>query len=191
MNQDNVLKKEFAKKDVERLRNLMQGKYGNKTTTGIGYSKPDEFHKEGDIWEYDDRTWTIKDGIKQNITKLDKAKKAHLMPLMCPSCNKVMKNKNDKSYYNIHKSCFRCVILKEEKLKQEGKWEEYQRNIKNIEIDNKIIDFKAYVEDKLKETNNSFISEAGDKETWKGKVNKERVEANVKDVVEYLESLKK
>lgn len=25
MNQDNVLKKEFAKKDVERLRNLMQG----------------------------------------------------------------------------------------------------------------------------------------------------------------------
>ena len=191
MSQDNVLKKEFAKKDVERLRNLMQGKYGNKTTTGIGYSKPDEFHKEGDIWEYDDRTWTIKDGIKQNITKLDKAKKAHLMPLMCPSCNKVMKNKNDKSYYNIHKSCFRCVILKEEKLKQEGKWEEYQRNIKNIEIDNKIIDFKDYVSDKLKETNNSFISEAGDKETWKGKVNKERVEANVKDVVEYLESLKK
>jgi len=190
MNQDNVLKKEFAKKDVERLRNLMQGKYGNKTTTGIGYSKPDEFHKEGDIWEYDDRTWTIKDGIKQNITKLDKAKKAHLMPLMCPSCNKVMKNKNDKSYYNIHKSCFRCVILKEEKLKQEGKWEEYQRNIKNTEIDNKIIDFKDYVSDKLKETNNSFISEAGDKETWKGKVNKERVEANVKDVVEYLESLK-
>ncbi len=190
MSQDNVLKKEFAKKDVERLRNLMQGKYGNKTTTGIGYSKPDEFHKEGDIWEYDDRTWTIKDGIKQNITKLDKAKKAHLMPLMCPSCNKVMKNKNDKSYYNIHKSCFRCVILKEEKLKQEGKWEEYQRNIKNIEIDNKIIDFKDYVSDKLKETNNSFISEAGDKETWKGKVNKERVEANVKDVVEYLESLK-
>ncbi|MDA9309755.1 hypothetical protein N9Q43_00855 [bacterium] len=190
MSQDNVLKKEFAKKDVERLRNLMQGKYGNKTTTGIGYSKPDEFHKEGDIWEYDDRTWTIKDGIKQNITKLDKAKKAHLMPLMCPSCNKVMKNKNDKSYYNIHKSCFRCVILKEEKLKQEGKWEEYQRNIKNTEIDNKIIDFKDYVSDKLKETNNSFISEAGDKETWKGKVNKERVEANVKDVVEYLESLK-
>ena len=30
MSQDNVLKKEFAKKDVERLRNLMQGKYGDK-----------------------------------------------------------------------------------------------------------------------------------------------------------------
>ena len=61
----------------------------------------------------------------------------------------------------------------------------------NNEIDNKITDFKAYVKDKLQETNNSFISEAGDKETWKGKVNKERVEENVKDVVAYLESLKK
>jgi hypothetical protein len=30
MSQDNVLKKEFARKDVERLRNLMQGKYGDK-----------------------------------------------------------------------------------------------------------------------------------------------------------------
>ena len=191
MSQDNVLKKEFAKKDVERLRNLMQGKYGDKTTVGVGYSKPEEFHKEGDIWDYDGRTWTIKDGIKQNITKLDKAKKAHLMPLLCPKCSKVMKNKNDKPYYKIHKTCFKCVVTKEDKIKREGKWEEYQRNIQNNEIDNKIIDFKAYVADKLQETNNSFISEAGDKETWKGKVNKERVEENVKDVVTYLESLKK
>ena len=51
MNQDNVLKKEFAKKDVERLRNLMQGKYGDKTQTSVGYTKKYESHKEGDIWE--------------------------------------------------------------------------------------------------------------------------------------------
>jgi hypothetical protein len=191
MNQDNVLKKEFARKDVERLRNLMQGKYGEKTTIGVGYSKPEEFHKEGDVWESDGRSWTIKDGIKQNITKLDKAKKAHLMPLMCPKCSKVMKNKNDKTYYKIHKTCFKCVILKEEDLKREGKWEEYQREIKNSEIDNKIVEFKAYVADKLQETNHGFISEAGDKETWKGKVNTERVDENIKDVVKYLESLKK
>ena len=28
---DNVLKKEFNKKDVQRIRNLVQGKYGDKT----------------------------------------------------------------------------------------------------------------------------------------------------------------
>ena len=36
---DNVLKKEFKKNDVQRLRNLVQGKYGEKTTTSIGYTK--------------------------------------------------------------------------------------------------------------------------------------------------------
>ena len=75
MSKDNVLKKEFQKRDVERLRNLMTGKYGEKTRSGVGFTKADEFYTEGDIWESDGRTWTIKDGIKQNITKLDKAKK--------------------------------------------------------------------------------------------------------------------
>ena len=30
MSKDSVLKKEFQKRDVERLRNLVQGKYGKK-----------------------------------------------------------------------------------------------------------------------------------------------------------------
>ena len=191
MNQDNVLKKEFAKKDVERLRNLMQGKYGDKTQTSVGYTKKEEFHKEGDIWEEDDRKWTIQNGIKQNVTKLDSAKKAHMMPLLCPNCKKVMKNRNDSTYYKVHKTCFRCVILKEDKLKREGKWDEYHNGIINNEIDNKIKDFKLWVEDKLLESNSSHVSEAGDVERWVGKVNKEKVDENIKNVVEYLESLKK
>ena len=36
---DNVLKKEFQKKDVQRLRNLVKGKYGEKTGQSIGYKK--------------------------------------------------------------------------------------------------------------------------------------------------------
>ena len=74
------LKKEFKKKDVQRLRNLITGKYGNKTVVGVGYKKAEEFHEEGDIWEEDGRKWTIRKGIKQNITKLDTAKKFHLTP---------------------------------------------------------------------------------------------------------------
>ena len=78
---DNVLKKDFQQRDVQRLRNLVQGKYGDKVGEGVGYTKAEEFHKEGDIWEVDGREWTIKNGIKQNITKLDSAKKSHVMPL--------------------------------------------------------------------------------------------------------------
>ena len=65
MSKDNVLKKQFQKQDVQRLRNLIQGKYGEKTRSSVGFSKKEEHYKEGDIWEIDGRTWTIKDGIKQ------------------------------------------------------------------------------------------------------------------------------
>tara|TARA_R100001509_G_scaffold126530_4_gene80016 strand:+ start:4637 stop:5209 length:573 start_codon:yes stop_codon:yes gene_type:complete len=187
---DNVLKKEFQKRDVERLRNLVQGKYGEKTRSSVGFSKAQEFHKEGDIWESDGRTWTIKDGIKQNITKLDKAKKVHVMPLLCPNCKKVMKKRFDKQFYNIHKKCFDCVIEMEAQLRKEGKWEEYQRNIKNDEIDNKIKEFKSWVDMKLKESNDGFVSESGEVEKWVGKLNQEKVNKHVKETIEYLESLK-
>ena len=66
-----MLNKEFKEKDVERLRNIIKGKHGDKTSIGIGYTKNEEFHKEGDIWEEDGRKWTIKDGVKQKLTKLD------------------------------------------------------------------------------------------------------------------------
>jgi|TARA_B110000967_G_scaffold77392_1_gene79979 hypothetical protein len=184
------LNREFSEKDIQRMRNLVQGKYGEKNEASVGYSKPDDFYKEGDVWEHDDRTWTIKEGIRQNITKLDKAKKAHNMPLFCPECKGLMKNRNDKEFYKIHKTCFRCVVLTEDKLKREGKFDEYQRKIKNDEIDNKITDFKAYVRDKLNEKND-FITEAGDIEKWRGNINEEQVEDHVSTVIEYLEGLKK
>ena len=83
-----MLKKEFAKKDVERIRNLVKGKYGEKTQTSVGYSKKETQYKEGDVWTESGRKWTIKDGIKQNITKMDKFKNSIRVPLFCPSCGK-------------------------------------------------------------------------------------------------------
>jgi hypothetical protein len=188
---ENVLKKDFKKQDVERIRNLVKGKYGEKTRSSVGFSKKEEFHQEGDIWEADGRTWTIKKGIKQNITKLDKAKKAHVMPLLCPKCNRVMKKRMDKQFYNIHKICFDCVVDMEHELKKNGKGEEYERKIHNDEIDNKIKDYKLWVDEKLNESNEGFVTEAGDVERWKGKINKELVAESVDEVITYLESLKK
>lgn len=184
------LNKEFAKKDVQRLRNLVQGKYGEKTTTGIGYTKKQEDHKEGDIWESDGRQWTIKNGIKQNITKLDKAKEINLMPLFCPHCSQLMKNRNDKVFYNIHKKCFNCVIEFEQKLKEEGKWDEYENSIHNDRIDSMINEFKMWVTDEVKELNNSYITETGVQEKWVGN-NNEKIKQNIEESIKYLEKLKK
>ena len=183
------LKKEFKRKDVERLRNLVTGKYGNKTTIGIGYKKAAEFYEEGDIWEEDGRKWTIKKGIKQNITKLDSAKKAHIMPLLCPECNRIMNHSNHKAFYQIHKKCHDCVTDMETKMMISGEYDEYTRKIKNNEIDNKIKDFKIWIKEKVNE-NNTFVTEQGDVEKWVGKVDHDKVDEHVKSVIDYLEGLK-
>ena len=117
---DNVLKKEFKKQDVQRLRNLVKGKTGEKNGQSVGYKKDQKFYSEGDVWEEKDRTWTIKDGIKQNITKLDSIKKSYITPLFCPNCKSQMKNKFDDDYYKIHKMCFNCVVDFEHDLKKLG-----------------------------------------------------------------------
>ena len=189
MGKDTVLKKDFQERDIQRLRNLVQGKYGEKTRTSVGFSKPDEFYAEGDTWESDGRTWTIKNGVKQNITKLDTAKKAHIMPLFCPKCGKLMK-RTDKPYYNVHKYCLDCHARFEDKLKQEGKYEEHYNKINNEIIDKRIEEFKQYVAERLNESNDSFVSEDGDVEKWVGKVDISKAEEYTSQITEYLEGLK-
>jgi hypothetical protein len=187
---DTQLNREFEKKDVQRMRNLIAGKYGEKSTQGVGYSKKEEEYKEGDIWVEDERQWTIKNGIKQNITKLDKAKDTNAFPLFCPCCNKLMKNQNDPKFYNIHKKCMNCVIDFETKLKFEGKWEEYEKQVHNDHIDNMIKEFREWVVDETKELNQSFITEDGIREHWVGN-NHENIKKNIEESIKYLENLKK
>jgi uncharacterized protein YbaR (Trm112 family) len=71
MSKDNVLKKQFAEKDVNRLRNLVKGKHADKSSTSVGFTKGQEGpHSEGDIWTEADKTWTIKDGINKMLQNL-------------------------------------------------------------------------------------------------------------------------
>jgi hypothetical protein len=61
----------------------------------------------------------------------------------------------------------------------------------NQEIDNQIEEYKSFIEDKLLESNNSFVTEAGDVEKWVGGINKERAVESLDEVINYLNSLKK
>ena len=188
---DSLLKKTFQKKDVERIRNLVKGKNGDRVTSGIGQTKSTtEDHKEGDVWEVNGKTWTIKDGIKENVTKLDKFKKA-AVPLFCPSCKQVMDKQLDSFYYKSYGTCLDCRTEFETKLKTEGKWEEYISKTFNKEIDKQIEEYKSFMKNALSEKNNSFITEAGDIEKWVGGINKDRAEQAMKETIEYLENLKK
>jgi len=187
---DNILKKEFNKKDVDRLRNIIKGKAKERTGSGIGYTKEEKFYNEGDVWEENGRTWTIKDGIKQNITKLDKFKTA-AVPLFCPSCNKIMNKQLDPHYFKAHGACLDCIKIKETKLKTEGKWGEHTKDTHNKEIDKLIQEYTQFIRSKMNESNEGFITESGEVEKWIGGINKERAEEALREGIEYLEGLKK
>lgn len=186
-----MLKKEFNVKDVTRLRNIVRGKLYDKSATGVGYTKKEVIHSEGDVWEENDQTWTIKDGIKQNVTKLDAVKKLAHFPLFCPSCNKVMKHRNDKTMFYNHRKCFNCMVEYETKLRQLGLWDEYEKQIINEGIDRFIEGYKLWVESAIKQSNSSIITEQGDIQNWEGTLNTEQIQQGMDETIIYLNSLKK
>ena len=187
-----VLKKEFREKDVQRLRNLVTKKHGDKTSISIGYNKDQVLRNEGDVWEEDGRQWTIENGIKLNVTKLDAAKKAATMPLFCPSCNHVMNHKFDKHFYRQYHKCYSCLLKFEGTLRLRGLWDDYERNIHNGDIEGLKRDFTTFMESVLTESNQGFVTEQGDVEQWKssGK-DKELLKKQLDETINYLDSLKK
>ena len=186
-----ILKKQFNEKDIQRVRNLVKGKSGERTVSGVGYTKStSEKHKEGDIWEESGRTWTIKDGIKENVTKLDKFKKA-TVPLFCPSCKGVMDKQLDPHYYKSYGTCVDCRAKFETKLKLAGEWEAYLIETHNKEIDLTIQEYKDFYNLKMNESTQGYVTEAGEVERWVGGVNKERAQESLEEAIEYLEGLKK
>jgi len=186
-----MLKKEFKKHDVKRLRNLIKGKSGDRTSQGVGYTKSSsKDYEEGDVWKEDSKTWTIKDGIKENITKLDKFKKS-TFPLFCPKCKNIMDKQLDSNYYKSYGTCLNCRTKFETKLKIEGKWEDYVKDTHNLEIDLLIKDYKNFFQEKLTESNKGYITESGEIEQWLGSIDKNRAQESLDSVIEYLEGLKK
>ena len=187
---DNVLKKELSKKDVQRARNIITGDTSARTSQGVGYSKKYEHHKEGDVWEEDGRQWTIKNGVKQNITKMDKFKKMGKTPLFCPECNTLMKKHLDTKVFPAYQKCFDCVVDYEAELAKQGNSEEYFKNLRNQHVQSAIDGYKAFMEDQMKESNANYVTEAGDVESWKGGESKEQMEKYLQEGLEFLKNMK-
>ena len=185
---ESLLKKEFKSKDVNRARNLIKKDLSAKTVDGIGYTKTQVAYKEGDIWEESGRTWTIKNGIRQNVTKLDSAKKALQTPLACPKCGGSMKHHLAQKMYKIHKMCFNCVIDYEAELRKAGLYESYERNMMQGSMKAFARDVEQWVLDTLSETN-SFVTEQGDLEDWNSNTENFKKQLN-SNLQEYLKHLK-
>ena len=185
---DTLLKKEFKKSDVQRIRNLVKKDFKAKTKVGSGYKKAYVARKEGDIWEEDGRKWTIKNGLKQNFTRLDAAKEAYKIPLTCPKCKTSMNYHLHKKMYRIPGFCFDCTIDYESNLKKLGKYEDYEKAMMQGNMKEFAKDLEQFILDKIDE-NQTFVTEQGDVEDWKGNTSttKEKVLEELGKFTEHIQ----
>lgn len=139
-----MFKNQEALNDVRRKVAEQLNKEGNKLIFGWR-GEPEPTRKEGDVWEdVNGRKWTIKNGIRQTVTKLDDAK----TPWWCPRCSKPLNHRFDIKFWRIRGHCMDCVIKDETEIRRQGKWEEYERKImlRNYiaEVEDRISELQSY-----------------------------------------------
>ena len=176
------------KKGIQRMRNLVSGNASDKTKISTGYGKSRIVRSEGDVWEVKGKTWTIKNGIRQTISKLDSAREAIRVPMECPKCgDHRMQHHAYKAMYKKFGMCLNCVVKFENKLRAAGKYEEFAKELSKSNNE-------AWLKDKTEEyydwlttiDTESYITEAGDIEDWSGGKSKELLKKEFDNQVEKI-----
>ena len=153
-------------------------------------------HIEGDVWTEGGKLWTIKNGIKRTVSKMDEARKQFSTPLACPKCNGSMKHYLDEKMWAIHKTCFNCVIDADHEIQKAGKWAEYEKAKIMANADSFVKDLISYMEDYNQEgVAKAHVTENGQVEKWRDadqteikKITDSVIEDITKKVEDYKES---
>ena len=155
-------------------------------------NKSTQKHIEGDVWEEGGKTWTIKNGIKRTLTKMDNARKAFLTPLACPKCNSSMNHRLDEKMWNINKTCFNCMIDMEHEIMKAGKWAEYEKAKITANAEAWCKEFEAAVGEFVQSSvAKSHVTEDGMIENWRD-VGKDFItKVAEKEVTELKEKIEK
>lgn len=146
-------------------------------------------YKEGDVWSEGGKQWTIKNGIKRTVTKMDEARKKMLMPLTCPECNKPMKSHWDKKFWIINRTCFDCLVWHEHEIRTMGKWEEYERAKVSANAKAFLKDVKEGLQNYSEQSiDNRHVTEDGRIEKWQGP-DKKVIEEYIDKEIKHLETI--
>jgi len=94
-----------------------------------------------DLEEKKKREDEVKADRERRNDRMDALKDAKT-PWFCPECNKVMKSRLDDKMYRLHNQCFDCQVKFENKLRVEGKYDEWEE--KKV-LNNKL----SYVKDQI------------------------------------------
>ncbi len=116
------------------------------------------------------------------------------MPLFCPSCQNVMNKRLDKKFWMMHNKCMSCQVKLEGKIREEGKWEEYENEKMKLNVESWLRDqetqFNEWKKIVLENPDESFISnEQGEVENWTSSV--EGNKKLVKDMEKEFDKMKK
>ena len=133
-----------AERQNKALKDLMSGKEHTKEYVQVGYEG-----KQEDL------------GGKTRESELSKVMQSVRMPWFCPKCQKAMKKKLDDKFWRLMGHCFDCQVEFENKLRIEGKFEEYAQK-KMLENQ------KSYLKD-LEQSIDEFESTGG-KKVWYNQV---------------------
>jgi hypothetical protein len=148
-----------------------------------------------DLEEKKKREDEIKADRERKNDRMDALKGAKT-PWFCPECNKVMKSHLDDKMYRLHSQCFDCQVRFENKLRVDGKYEEWEeKKVLNNQL-SYLRDQIESIEDWKKEASKQVVAydQVGvkdielHKETWSQ--NTEQVEKMSKEALEELNKIK-
>jgi hypothetical protein len=148
-----------------------------------------------DLEEKKKREDEVKADRERRNDRMDALKEAKT-PWFCPECNKVMKSHLDDKMYRLHSQCFDCQVKFENKLRVEGKYDEWEeKKVLNNQL-SYIKDQIESIENWKKESSKQVVAydQIGvkdvelHKETWSQ--NTEQVETMSKEALEELNKMK-
>jgi len=168
-------------KNARRIMNVLAGNYTAKSKISTGYKSKDVERIEGDIWEENNKIWTIKDGIKRTINKMSALREMSKSPLACPECDTAIKHWQDEKAYMLLGKCYTCQLKEEHPHRVNGTYEAFMKEKRknNIEgwMEDAEIEFKSYLENI---DNKSFITENGSVEDWVAQIDKKEMSTKFK-----------
>ena len=189
------MSKEFQRKYMHPTRRklvdmVQTGEYDKNTT--IGWTKSEENHNVGDIWEdefykYEKKEgYTIKTG--KNHEALQEIRNYLNLKKECsnPSCKKHKKTKNDEKLIQKTSYCINCLAEIEHNFRGAGIWKEYEEfriytrmivegKIKLEELKQSINEIKPYYE---------FINEDGSVEKWSLPKSVDEVKVEIQEMID-------
>ena len=124
--------------NIEKIQKMVKGIYNRPIQKGYE-GKTVQQRKEGEEWtDARGRSWKIEDGKRKQITKVpprgfDK----------CKGCEKLILKTIDQQTYDRFQKCKYCQIDFEMKLKKEGKWMDWVKDMEKKRWESVLAEYEA------------------------------------------------